>query len=110
MCRGQGTGEAGESRASSLPETVWYLDGMKTTIDKAGRVVIPAAIRARARLRPGTVLEVMLENDSVLLVRSAPGPKRVRRGSRWIFKPTAESDVQVDVEALVERERDRWPL
>ncbi|MBI2222974.1 MAG: AbrB/MazE/SpoVT family DNA-binding domain-containing protein, partial [Acidobacteria bacterium] len=29
---------------------------MRTTIDKAGRVVIPAVIRERAGLRPGTPL------------------------------------------------------
>jgi len=35
---------------------------MRTTIDKAGRVVIPAAVRARAGLRPGTSLDVLVDD------------------------------------------------
>jgi AbrB family looped-hinge helix DNA binding protein len=39
---------------------------MKTTMDKAGRVVIPAPIRALAGLHPGTELEVVYEEGSIL--------------------------------------------
>jgi AbrB family looped-hinge helix DNA binding protein len=36
---------------------------MKTTIDRAGRVVIPAIIRQRAGLKAGTELEVLVEEE-----------------------------------------------
>jgi AbrB family looped-hinge helix DNA binding protein len=84
---------------------------MKATIDKAGRVVIPAAIRNRAGLRPGTELEVLADDVSVRLIRSVPGPRIVRVGRRLVARPTASAGDRppVDVAALVEEERNRWP-
>jgi AbrB family looped-hinge helix DNA binding protein len=84
---------------------------MKTTIDKAGRVVIPAPIRLRAGLRPGTELEVLLDDVSVRLIRRVPGPRIVRVGRRLVARPTAPSQdlPRVDLAALVEEERNRWP-
>lgn len=84
---------------------------MKTTIDKAGRVVIPAPIRARAGLKPGTELEVEADDFSVRLVRKAPGPKMVRAGKRWIARPTVDPGERpsIDIASLVEEERNRWP-
>ncbi len=84
---------------------------MKTTIDKAGRVVIPAAIRAQAGLRPGSELDVILEEGSIRLVRTVPRAKLVRVGKRLVARPTADPRTlpPVDVAALVEEERTRWP-
>ncbi len=84
---------------------------MKTTIDKAGRVVIPAAIRARAGLGPGTELEVVLDGFAVRLVRAVPGPRLVRVGQRLVARPSVPLDQlpAVDLAALVSEERDRWP-
>ena len=48
---------------------------MKTSIDKAGRVVIPAAIRERAGLVAGADLDVTLDDTGVRLQRVAPGPR-----------------------------------
>jgi AbrB family looped-hinge helix DNA binding protein len=53
---------------------MWYNYGMKTTIDKAGRVVIPAAIRDRAGLKPGTELDVIMDDIAIHLVRAGPEP------------------------------------
>ncbi|HEV8661062.1 MAG TPA: AbrB/MazE/SpoVT family DNA-binding domain-containing protein [Thermoanaerobaculia bacterium] len=83
---------------------------MKTTIDKAGRVVIPAALREKAGLTPGTELEVIVDEISVRLIRTAPGPKRTRRGKRTVARPTAKHRPPVDLAALIEEERNRWPL
>ena len=47
---------------------------MRTTIDKAGRVVIPAAVRERAGLAPGTALEVTVDELGIRLERVAAGP------------------------------------
>jgi AbrB family looped-hinge helix DNA binding protein len=84
---------------------------MKTSIDKAGRVVIPAAIRERAGLVPGSDLEVTLDETGVRLERVAPGPRLVKIGRRLVARPTGSSDgrATIDVGALIEEERNRWP-
>lgn len=82
---------------------------MKTTIDKAGRVVIPAAVRERAGLVAGTTLEITVEDLSVKLTPVAPGPRLVRVGKRLVARPTAAARPALDIAALVEEERNRWP-
>ncbi len=84
---------------------------MKSTIDKAGRVVIPAPIREQAGLRPGTELEIRLEETGVRLIRAVPGPKIVRAGKRLVARPTVPlaERPRFDFATLVEEERDRWP-
>ena len=84
---------------------------MRTTIDKAGRVVIPAAIRERAGLTPGTELEINVDELGVRLERVAAGPRLVKVGRRTVARPTVASDDRpaIDVAALIEEERNRWP-
>ena len=90
---------------------LWHHDGMRTTIDKAGRVVIPAAVREKAGLAPGTALEITVDDTGVRLERVAPGPKLVRVGRRLVARPTAATATRpdLDVGALIEDERNRWP-
>jgi AbrB family looped-hinge helix DNA binding protein len=84
---------------------------MKTTIDKAGRVVIPAALRERAGLAPGTEVEVTLDDSGLRLERTALPPRLVKVGRRLVARPTAAANSRptIDVAALVEEERNRWP-
>ena len=84
---------------------------MKTSIDKAGRVVIPAAIRERAGLVAGAELEVTVDDTGVRLERVAAGPRLVKIGRRLVARPTAPSEMRptVNVAALIEEERNRWP-
>ena len=84
---------------------------MRTTIDKAGRLVIPAAIRERAGLTPGAELEVTEDELGIRLRRVAAGPRLVRVGKRLVARPTVAADNRpaVDVAAIVEDERNRWP-
>ena len=84
---------------------------MRTTIDKAGRVVIPASIRDRAGLAPGTVLEISVEEFGIRLEPVAQGPRLVKVGRRMVARPTSDvnSRPSVDVATLVEEERNRWP-
>jgi AbrB family looped-hinge helix DNA binding protein len=84
---------------------------MTTTIDKAGRVVIPAAIRERAGLTAGTPLEITVDDFGVRLERRAPGPKLVKVGGRLVARPTVGPGARpvLDVAGLVEEERNRWP-
>jgi AbrB family looped-hinge helix DNA binding protein len=82
---------------------------MRTSIDRAGRIVIPAAIRDRAGLAAGAEVEVTFDDGGVRLVRIAPGPRLVKVGRRLVARPTAPHRPRVDVAALVEEERNRWP-
>ena len=84
---------------------------MRTTIDKAGRVVIPAAVRERMGLVAGTELRITADDFGVRLERVAPGPRLVKVGRRLVARPTAPVNTRpaVDVAAIVEDERNRWP-
>jgi AbrB family looped-hinge helix DNA binding protein len=84
---------------------------MRTTIDKAGRVVIPASVRERAGFTPSTELEITVDEFGVRLERVAPGPRLVKVGRRLVARPTAAAETRpkIDVAALVEEERNRWP-
>jgi AbrB family looped-hinge helix DNA binding protein len=84
---------------------------MKTTIDKAGRVVIPAAIRERAGLSPGAELEIIEDELGIRLERVAAGPRLVKIGKRLVARPTAGAAARpaIDIAALIEEERNRWP-
>jgi len=84
---------------------------MTTTIDKAGRVVIPAEVRKRLGLTAGTELEMAVEGFAIRLVRSVAGPELVRRGERLIARPRAAQGerTEIDVARLIEEERERWP-
>ena len=84
---------------------------MRTTIDKAGRVVIPAAVREHAGFSPGAELEVTEDELGIRLERVAAGPRLVKVGPRLVARATVTADRRptIDVAALVEEERNRWP-
>lgn len=74
-------------------------------------MVIPAVIRERAGLTPGTELDVSVDETGIRIERVAPGPRLVRIGKRLVAKPTVPADHRpsIDVAALIEEERNRWP-
>lgn len=84
---------------------------MRISIDRAGRVVIPASVRDRAGLVAGAEIEVTVDDTGIRLERVAPGPRLVKVGRRLVARPTAASPARpvVDIAALVEEERNRWP-
>jgi len=84
---------------------------MRSTIDKAGRVVIPASIRERAGLTAGSELEITEDELGVRLQRVAPGPRLVKIGRRLVARPSVvpRDRPVIDIEALIEEERNRWP-
>lgn len=85
---------------------------MTTTIDKAGRVVIPASIRADAGLSPGSEIEVLIHEDgSIRLLPKVRGLRLERKGDRWIARPsvTPQELPAIDFGKLIDEERDRWP-
>jgi AbrB family looped-hinge helix DNA binding protein len=85
---------------------------MRATIDKAGRLVIPAQIREQVGLVPGSEVEVFVDDLSIRLVRRTPAPELVREGNRWVVRPTVtEQDLpEVDLAGIIDEERNRWPL
>jgi antitoxin PrlF len=84
---------------------------MTTTIDKAGRVVIPAEVRKRLGLTAGAELEMVIEGFSLRLVRAVAGPQLVRRGQRLVARPQASEGerAEIDIARLIDEERERWP-
>jgi antitoxin PrlF len=84
---------------------------MTTTIDKAGRIIIPAEVRKRLGLAAGAELEMVIEGFSIRLVRAVDGPQLIRRGKRLVARPQAAEGerTEIDVARLIEEERDRWP-
>ena len=74
-------------------------------------MVIPAAIRERAGLTAGAELEIIEDDLGVRLERVAAGPRLVRVGRRLVARPTVAPDSRpaLDVAALIEEERSRWP-
>ena len=77
---------------------------MRTTIDKAGRVVIPAALRDRAGWRPGSELEMVEDEFGIRLQRVAAGPRLVKVGRRLVARPTVDPDARpvIDIAGLLE--------
>ncbi len=80
---------------------------MKTTIDGAGRVVVPKALRDRLGLRAGTVLTLRVR-DGHLEMEPAPAPLRLeqRRGTLVATSeeplPPLDAD---DVRAVLDQQR-----
>ena len=73
-------------------------------------MVIPAALRDRASLGPGTELEITADEFGLRLERVAPRPRLVKVGRRLVARPTASGPrPAIDVAALIEEERNRWP-
>jgi AbrB family looped-hinge helix DNA binding protein len=83
---------------------------MKTTIDKAGRVVIPATLRERAGLTPGAQIDVSIsEGGDITITRPVPPPKLVKVSGITVVRAQTKNPPKVDVDKLIREERDRWP-
>ncbi|MFW5876689.1 MAG: AbrB/MazE/SpoVT family DNA-binding domain-containing protein [Myxococcota bacterium] len=74
------------------------------TIDKAGRLVLPKALRDRFRLRPGSRLEIAVRDDHLELRPVDQQPALVKVEGWWVHQGMPD-----DEEALlnaVERNRE----
>ncbi len=80
---------------------------MQSTIDKAGRVVIPAELRRQAGLLPGTPIAATFENGAVQLKKDVPAPELQRHRGRLIAKPRYTSGEAINLAQCVEEERNR---
>lgn len=83
---------------------------MKSTIDKAGRVVIPKAMRERAGLEPGTPIEIRYDYGRIE-VEAAPIPVKLVRKGGWLVAvpleavPPAPADIVEKTRQAIERDR-----
>ena len=78
--------------------------GMRTTIDGAGRLVIPKEIRRESGLKPGMPLEIRYE-DGRIEIEPAPLPvKLIRKG--WLLVAVPEIEVPSMAPEIVEQTRD----
>lgn len=76
----------------------WYYDGMRTTIDKAGRLVIPKAIRERVGLVAGEV-EVVADGTG-LRVEPIAGSELTERTGRLVIPASGTMLRDDDVRTL----------
>jgi len=80
---------------------------MKVTIDKAGRLVVPKALRDELRLEAGTVLEIRAREGRIEL-EPAHTPMRLVRRGKGLVATTDEPLPQIDaddVRAVTESHR-----
>jgi AbrB family looped-hinge helix DNA binding protein len=81
---------------------------MKSTIDEAGRVVIPKAIREAAGLKPGTPLVIEYRNGRVEIERKSPKVRLVRKGSVLVASiPGAPKMSVEETNQWIRKSRDR---
>lgn len=59
---------------------------MTITMDSAGRVVLPKAIRDRARLKPGTPLDVRVVDGRIELEPACAEVRIEKKGGGWVAR------------------------
>jgi AbrB family looped-hinge helix DNA binding protein len=80
---------------------------VKITIDGSGRVVVPKPVRDQLKLDGGTLLEVVIRGDELVMTAVATPMHLVRRGKGMV----AVSDVSLptlsaeDVRSAIESQR-----
>lgn len=79
--------------------------GMKisTTIDGAGRVIVPASMRRRLNLTPGSRLQLEVVAERIELTPETEAQPLVRKAGRLVLKPSGK---RTDAAALVRAERE----
>jgi AbrB family looped-hinge helix DNA binding protein len=59
------------------------INAMETTIDSAGRIVVPKALRTVLGLRPGQAL-VLRATDGRLEIEAAPTPMKLKKRGKGV--------------------------
>jgi len=79
---------------------------LKTTIDGAGRIVIPKALRERYGLDEGAEVEIIAAPDGITLIPSRTERRIVRRG-RVLAIDTGAETAPLEAFAVESARRDR---
>ncbi len=98
----------GRFSAIALTIRSGIIDGMKITIDSAGRLVVPKRVRDAAGLAPGTELELRLIGDTIQLTL-LPSDVRLERRGHILVAVLEEGEplTQAEVDATVQAVRSR---
>ncbi len=78
----------------------WYCNGMRTTIDKAGRVVIPKQMRDDLGLRAGTEVDIVVDGNAIRIDGPEPEEPEIDLLDGWLpqvhfsGKPMTVDDVR----------------
>jgi AbrB family looped-hinge helix DNA binding protein len=82
---------------------------MKTTIDRAGRLVVPKKIREEAGIRPGAELSIRVADGRIEIEPAPLEVRLVKRGSLTVAVPRKEVVPLTpdDVERTLDRLRRR---
>jgi AbrB family looped-hinge helix DNA binding protein len=90
------------------------MSGMKTTIDRAGRVVVPKPMREQLGLTPGQEIDIRVRGGKIIEIEPRTVPMHVeKRGRVAVIVPDEPIPVMTadEVRQVVERQRDperRW--
>lgn len=76
----------------------WYRDAMRTTIDKAGRVIVPAQMRAQLGLVPGPV-NISVDGNGIRIEIDA-SDNLVERGDRLVLGAAGPALTADDIREL----------
>jgi AbrB family looped-hinge helix DNA binding protein len=84
---------------------------MTVTMDTAGRVVLPKAIRERAQLTPGAPLDVRVVDGRVELTPACAKVTINKKGVLWVASPVDQLPAlkQEQVDATIDVVRSRTP-
>jgi AbrB family looped-hinge helix DNA binding protein len=86
----------------------WYFNGMKATMDHAGRMVIPKPIREAAGLRPGQPLEVAYRDGRIEIEPPATEVRLIRKGKLLVAHATGAPPLKhSEVNQLLQQVRRR---
>jgi len=77
---------------------------MKTTIDAAGRLVVPKSLRDQFHLVPGSELEIEPTGDGVIIRPVDRGPALVSHGVVLVHH--GPQPVDIDIAAFVRQDRE----
>lgn len=77
---------------------------MEVTVDSAGRIVVPKAVRDRFGLRKDSRLELEETDEGVILKPIKEGSALVRRNGRLVF--TGHPIGKINWDRLVEEDRE----
>jgi len=81
---------------------------MKSTIDRAGRVVIPKSIREVAGLKPGSSLSIEYRDGRIEIEPKSAKPRLVRKGSVLVVSiPGARKMSSEETNEWIRKSRER---
>ena len=78
----------------------WYRDGMKTTIDKAGRVVIPKPIRDALGLVAGAEVDIEIDGAAIRMEGLATAQSKLEEVDGLLVLPAERDEKPLTVDEV----------